>query len=152
MVNFGALAAEIFSLVLGTPANFSGFHVLAVLLHCTIVVGVSQTAALNRGHHLYSTGRPSRWALAHISSCFCVNIVKWWQTDASLVQLYNSNVFVERCQSTEPCRCALSGQSNVKFSAILALILYWWVSIEVTNASKQSFFWISTSKNDLKCS
>jgi len=29
-------------------------------------VGVSQTAALNRGRHLYSAGRPSRWALAHI--------------------------------------------------------------------------------------
>ena len=25
-------------------------------------------AALNRGRHLYSEGRPSRWALAHISS------------------------------------------------------------------------------------
>jgi len=23
---------------------------------------------LNRGRHLYSAGRPSRWALAHISS------------------------------------------------------------------------------------
>ena len=34
-----------------------------------LVVGVSQTAALNRGLHLYSTGRLSRWALAHISSC-----------------------------------------------------------------------------------
>ena len=36
-------------------------------------------AALNRGHHLYSTGRPSRWALAHISSLnyrapFCIKI------------------------------------------------------------------------------
>jgi len=27
-------------------------------------------AALNRGCHLYSAGRPSRWALAHISSSF----------------------------------------------------------------------------------
>ena len=27
-------------------------------------------AALNRGRHLCSAGRPSRWALAHISSCF----------------------------------------------------------------------------------
>jgi len=27
-------------------------------------------AALNRGRHLYSTGRPSRWALAHISNLF----------------------------------------------------------------------------------
>ena len=28
-------------------------------------------AALNRGRHLYSAGRPSSWALAHISSCYC---------------------------------------------------------------------------------
>ena len=41
---------------------------MAVLLHGTLVVGVSQTAALNRGRHLYSAGRPSHWALAHISS------------------------------------------------------------------------------------
>ena len=68
MVNFGPLAAEIVSLVWGTPGNFNGFRVLAALLHRTLVVGVSQTAALNRGRHLYSAGRPSRWALAHISS------------------------------------------------------------------------------------
>jgi len=68
MVNFGLLAAEIVSLVWDTPANFNGFHVLAALLHGTLVVGVSQTAAFNRGRHLYSTGRPSGWALAHISS------------------------------------------------------------------------------------
>jgi len=43
MVNLGPLAAEIFSLVWGTPANFNGFRVLAVLLHGTLVVGVSQT-------------------------------------------------------------------------------------------------------------
>jgi len=71
MVNFGPLVAEIVSLVWGTPGNFNGFRVLAALLHGTLVVGVSQTAALTRGRHLYSTGRPSRWALAHISSWFC---------------------------------------------------------------------------------
>ena len=43
MVNFGPLAAEIVSLVWGTPGNFNGFHVLAALLHGTLVVGVSQT-------------------------------------------------------------------------------------------------------------
>ena len=53
MVNFGPLAVL---LVWG-----NGLRVLAALLH-------SQTAAFNRGHHPYSTGRPSRWALAHISS------------------------------------------------------------------------------------
>ena len=68
MVNFGPLAAEIISLVWGTPGNFNGFRVLAALLHGTLVVGVSQTAALNIGRHLYSAGRPSGWALAHISS------------------------------------------------------------------------------------
>jgi len=70
MVNFGPLAAEILSLVWGTPDNFNGFRVLAALLHGTLVVGVSQTAALNRGCHLYSAGRPSSWALAHIFSSF----------------------------------------------------------------------------------
>ena len=68
IVNFGLLAAEIVSLVWGTPANFNGFLALAALLHGTLVVGISQTAAFNRGRHLYSAGRPSGWALAHISS------------------------------------------------------------------------------------
>jgi len=66
MVNFGPLAAEIVSLVWGTPANYNWFLVLAALLYGTLVGGVSQTAALNRRRHLCSAGRPSRWALAHI--------------------------------------------------------------------------------------
>jgi len=53
MVNFGLLTAEICWRVWGTPANFNGFRVLAALLHGTLVVGVSQTAALNRARHLY---------------------------------------------------------------------------------------------------
>ena len=69
MVDFGPLAAEIVSLVWGTPGNFNGFRVLAELLNGTLVVGVRQTAAFNRGHHLYSARRPSRWTLAHISNC-----------------------------------------------------------------------------------
>jgi len=43
MVNFGPLMAEIRWRVWGTPANFSGFRVLAALLHGTLIVGVSQT-------------------------------------------------------------------------------------------------------------
>ena len=85
MVNFGPLAAEIGSRVWGTPANFDGFRVLAALLTPNIhtyihtrnpskLVGVPQTgswrqpnfAALNTGRHLYSAGRPSGWASAHI--------------------------------------------------------------------------------------
>jgi len=37
MVNFGPLAAEIISLVWGTPANFNGFRVLASLLHSSLI-------------------------------------------------------------------------------------------------------------------
>jgi len=67
MVNFGLLAAETCWQVWGTPANFNGFRVLAALLHGTRVVGVSQKfASSNRGRHLHSAERPSRWALAHI--------------------------------------------------------------------------------------
>jgi len=43
IVNFGPLAAEICWRVWGTPAHFNGFRVLAALLHCTLVMGVSQT-------------------------------------------------------------------------------------------------------------
>jgi len=43
MVNFGLLAAEIVSLVWGTPANVNEFRVLAALLHSTLVLGVSKT-------------------------------------------------------------------------------------------------------------
>jgi len=66
MVNFGPLAAEIGPVVWDTPCNFNGFSRLGSVMHGTLVVGVSQTAALNRGRHLYSAGRPLRWALAHI--------------------------------------------------------------------------------------
>ena len=43
MVNFVPLAAEIVSLVWGTPANFNGFGVFAALLDSTLVLGVSET-------------------------------------------------------------------------------------------------------------
>ena len=71
MVNFGLLTDEICWRVWGTPADFNGFRDLAALLHGTLVVGVSQTAALNRGRQLYSGGRPSRWALAHVLVLSC---------------------------------------------------------------------------------
>jgi len=37
MMNFGLLMAEICWRVWGTPSNFNGFHVLASLLHDTLV-------------------------------------------------------------------------------------------------------------------
>jgi len=43
VVNFSPLVAEIGLPVWGTPDNFNGFRVLAVLLHGSQVVGISQT-------------------------------------------------------------------------------------------------------------
>jgi len=65
MLNFGPLTAEICCRFWGTRANFNGFRILAALLHCSNG-RQSNFAALNRGRYLYSEGRPSRWALAHI--------------------------------------------------------------------------------------
>jgi len=41
-------------------------------------VGVSQTAAFNRGRHLYSAGRPSGWALAHILVLYVVQLLAYF--------------------------------------------------------------------------
>jgi len=75
MVNVGPLAAEIVSLVWGTPANFNGFRVLAALLNGTLVVWASaKLCGVEQRVHLYSAGRPSRWAFDHFSSLYCINV------------------------------------------------------------------------------
>ena len=48
MVNFGSLTAEICWRVWGTPANFNGFHVLAALLHGTLVVGSARLCGVEQ--------------------------------------------------------------------------------------------------------
>ena len=53
---------------LGHPYKFRRVLRLGSVTARHLVVGVSQTAAFNKGRHLYSAGRPSGWALAHISS------------------------------------------------------------------------------------
>ena len=86
MVNFGLLAAEIVSLVWGTPATFNGSRFLPALLH-------SQTAALNRGRHLCSAGRPSGWALAHIlvlSSSFFLFFFSWPNLSGRRLDVYHT--------------------------------------------------------------
>jgi len=68
MVNFGLLTAEIGSGVWGTPANFNGFLVLAALLHSTLYWASAKLCGVEqRAPPIYSAGRPSRRALAHIS-------------------------------------------------------------------------------------
>jgi len=77
MVNFGPLAAQIVSLVWGTPGNFNGFHILAALLHGTLVVGVSQlhrwtdgaTYIQQGGHHV------GHWPTFLVRCCLGCNSV-----------------------------------------------------------------------------
>jgi len=94
MVNFGPLAAEIDPVVCGTPANFNGFRILVALLHGILVVGVSQTLPRRTGCHLYSAGRPSSWALAHIlllnlKCTMCAKIVIYQNVLAYAIQYCN---------------------------------------------------------------
>ena len=49
MVNFCLLAAEIVSLVWGTPANFNAFRVLAALLHGTVKEGAAKLRRSTEG-------------------------------------------------------------------------------------------------------
>jgi len=117
-VHFGRLAAEIVSLVSGNPSSFNGFRVLAALLHGTVVVGVSQTAAMNRGRHLYSAGRPSRWALAHISSCSNRCYVRRCrrqlhaQTEATKASAENSYETADNAFNTKSEYCEIQHNSD----------------------------------------
>ena len=74
MVNFDPLAAEIVSGEFGAPQLFSTTSA-SWLRYCTACTCSSgrqpKFAALNRGPHLCSARRPSRWTLAHISSLNC---------------------------------------------------------------------------------
>jgi len=66
-VNFGPLAAEIGSL--GAPLQIQWvLHLGSISARHSSIGHQPNFAALSRGHHLYSAGRPSCWALAHISS------------------------------------------------------------------------------------
>jgi len=88
MVNFGPVAAEICWRVWGTPATFDGFRILAALPVLYIRHSSSgrqpNFTALNRGRHLYSARRPSRWALAHI---LVGSIVYFVQTSSDVIFL-----------------------------------------------------------------
>ena len=96
MVNFGPVAAEIGPVVWGTPANFNG----SVTARYCSNGHQPNLAVLNGGRHLYSAGRPSRWALAHIlvinTTILCKNFrvisgviccVHWVGESSSLISI-----------------------------------------------------------------
>jgi len=76
MVNFGPLAAEIGLGVWGTPYEFKRVSRLrSVTARYSSSGSQPNFAALNRGRHLYSAGRPSRWALAHILVIYYIMLI-----------------------------------------------------------------------------
>ena len=83
-------------------------------------------AALNRGRHLYSAGRPSRWALAHIlvMIMLMMDMIIWWRQQQLLLLIIlllslqeytscclqgnvNSKIWSKILLSTFPCRLQL---------------------------------------------
>ena len=79
-VNFCSPAAEICWRVRGYPCKFQRLsRLVSVTARHSSIGRQPDFAALNRGRHLYSAGRPSRWALAHILVI-------------SLTDLYNTTV------------------------------------------------------------
>jgi len=129
MVNFGLLTAKICWRVSGTPANFNGFRVLAALLHGTLVVGVSQTAAMNRGRHLYSAGRPSRWASAHILVLhnLLVNIES---------NIYHFSFFDMNQSSTFHAIVFTFCFQNVHFAFLFSLLVHFYISQTALNVGQ----------------
>jgi len=91
MVNFGPLAAEIVSLVWGTPGNFNGFGVLAALLQRHSSSGRQPNfAALNSGHTYIQQCGHHVGQLAHISSC-CKYIARMFIESSSTFYIFFNN-------------------------------------------------------------
>ena len=87
MANFGPLAAEIGSVVWGTPANFNGFRILASLLQQRRSMEANQTLHDVRPspglvHYVYTFG----------GSC---DVMEFWHVQNSLcVQVLHSPIFM----------------------------------------------------------
>ena len=94
MANFGPPTAEIGWPVWGVTARHSSSG------------GQPNFAALNRARHLYSAGRPSRLALAHISSCCC------FTTTLLLVFVILRSVQHLSCDSVGVHFCAILWKTN----------------------------------------
>jgi len=78
MLNFGLLIANGGDLLasLGHPCKFRrGSRLGSVTARHSSSGRQPNFAALNRGRHLYSAGRPSRCALAHITSYYYYIII-----------------------------------------------------------------------------
>jgi len=102
-VNFGWLAAEIGSGVWGTPANFNGFRVLACSVNARHSSSGRQPnfAALNRGRHLCSAGRPITLGICPHSSIhilFCISALVTVSDDLLYLLLLFTKIILHKLQ------------------------------------------------------
>ena len=98
MVNFGLLTAEICWWVWGTVANFNSFCILAVLLHGTLVLGVSQTLRrwTNGATYIQQGGHQVwHWPTFLVDNNFkCTQFDKiWWLYSVGVV----GNIAIDLC-------------------------------------------------------
>ena len=130
MVNFGPLTAEIGSGVWGHPCKFQRVsHLGSITARHSSRGRQPNFAAFNRGRHLYSAGRPSRWASARIlvlilfcaetvpacsQKCVCVSAkkavflsvtvlwiyVQWSQSRGEFILLSMRRFFTPRSKAT----------------------------------------------------
>ena len=91
MVNFGPLAAEICWRVWGIPFQ-RVWSLGSVTARHSSSGREPNFAALNRGRHLYSAGRPSRWALAHILVFLFIVLVQYRSIYGYFIHLIYLNV------------------------------------------------------------
>ena len=123
MVNFVPLAAEIVSLVWGTPANFNVSRLGSVTArHCSSG-HQPNFPALNRWRHLYLAGRPSRWALAHILVCFWFKPVL---TDLQWLKPHDwqKQVFVGRNPTLCCSATGLGGSAHNYFNSVQSAVRF----------------------------
>ena len=74
-------------------------------------------ATLNRGRHLYLSGRPSRWALAHISSYVFNTVVEF--SDVNVLKRLLDHVELCACITSRPIfMAALCSSPSLAFSYI----------------------------------
>ena len=116
MVNFGPLAAEIVSLVWGTPANFNGFRILAVLLHVTLVVGVSQT--LRRWTEGATYIRQGGHQVGHWPTFLVDNAIHLWYTDtrhtASMASMFDRPGVKPDCVAFDSCYAEAANRATTQ--------------------------------------
>ena len=103
MVNLGPLAAEIVSLVWGTPGNFNSSRLGSVTAWHSSSGHQPNFVALNRGHHLYLAGRPSRWASVKINKTVVVSCMSRLTTMQTVIQTVSINNQLLKTVTDENC-------------------------------------------------